>query len=44
VAPDEDVVPAVTRHLVAAGADVRSISPRRPSLEELFVRELEDLS
>lgn len=34
----EDAVGAVTRHLVESGADVRSITPRRTSLEEIFVR------
>jgi ABC-2 type transport system ATP-binding protein len=33
----ESAIPQITRHLVAAGADVFAISPGRPSLEEIFI-------
>jgi ABC-2 type transport system ATP-binding protein len=33
-----DSVPDIVRHLVAAGAEVHEVSPRREPLEELFVR------
>jgi ABC-2 type transport system ATP-binding protein len=35
--PREEALPAIVRHLVAAGAGVYSVSPSRISLEELFV-------
>ena len=38
----EAVVPELTRCLVGGGADVHSIVPHRESLEELFVRVVED--
>ncbi len=37
-----DVIPGLTRALVQGGADVRSIVPQRESLEEFFVRVVED--
>jgi ABC-2 type transport system ATP-binding protein len=33
----ESAVPEITRHLVACGAAVHSINPRRASLEEIFI-------
>jgi ABC-2 type transport system ATP-binding protein len=33
----EDVLPAVVRHLVGAGADVFRVTPERASLEDVFV-------
>lgn len=33
----ESVIPDITRHLVASGAEVYAIAPGRPSLEEIFI-------
>ena len=33
----ESLMPELTRYLVAQGADVYSINPRRASLEEIFI-------
>ena len=39
---DESVLPAVAGWLVEGGARLYALSPRRPSLEEMFVRIMED--
>ena len=39
---DPDIIPDLTRALVAGGADVHSIVPHRESLEEFFVRVVQD--
>ncbi|HEV2350951.1 MAG TPA: ABC transporter ATP-binding protein [Terriglobia bacterium] len=36
--PGADVVPEIVRHLVAGGADVFEVTPRKLSLEELFLQ------
>ncbi len=36
--PSEDVLPEITRYLVAQGANVFAITPQRLSLEELFIQ------
>jgi ABC-2 type transport system ATP-binding protein len=35
---DEAALPAITRHLVAHGADVYAVTPQRLSLEDLFIQ------
>jgi ABC-2 type transport system ATP-binding protein len=35
--PSEDLLPAVAERIVASGARLYALSPRRLSLEELFV-------
>ena len=39
---DETVLPAINRHLVALGLDVYTFSPRKTSLEDLFLRVVGD--
>jgi ABC-2 type transport system ATP-binding protein len=36
--PDVDVVPEIVRHLVAGGAEIYEVTPRKLSLEELFLQ------
>ena len=35
--PRESLLPEITRYLVAQGADVYAITPKRMSLEEIFI-------
>ena len=39
---DEDGVPALAAYLIGAGAQIYALAPRRLSLEELFMRVMQE--
>jgi ABC-2 type transport system ATP-binding protein len=40
--PDEEIAPALAAYLIGAGAQIYALAPRRLSLEELFMRVMQE--